>query len=101
MLVLLLRRPLSLCVCWSWGHFKIFICAKKKIHVFQTIFTLAAGFLLASRDKKLHMEPRDFFGGAGRIRRLSTYVTIPGFPPPITLAGGARGNCLTKKIKEV
>jgi hypothetical protein len=52
---------------------KIFIPAKKVppeqkavpvengIHVFQTIFTLVAGFLLASRDKKLHSEPRGFF----------------------------------------
>ncbi len=42
------------------GCIKIYICAKSGIHVFWTIFTLAAGFLLASCNKKLHTQPRVF-----------------------------------------
>jgi hypothetical protein len=56
---------LSLCLSLrglGGGHFKIFIRAKNRIHVFWTIFTSAAGFLLASCDKKVTHVTQRFFG---------------------------------------
>ena len=55
--------------------------AKNGIHVFPTIFTLAAGFLVASLNTNLHSEPIDSFGSKGRIHRLLTHMTVPGFTP--------------------
>jgi hypothetical protein len=55
---------LSLCLSLrglGGGRFKIFICAKNRIHVFWTIFTSAAGFLLASHDKKVTHVTQRFF----------------------------------------
>jgi hypothetical protein len=43
------------------GRLKIFIHAENGIHVFQTIFTLAAGFLLASCEKKVTHVTQRFF----------------------------------------